>query len=86
MSAHNARGFDTPIRTDDHFDLHLARDVHAPSKFRVERSDPGLYHTSPLRNRNTQQEKGTWDAMAASLEELAEDDEGKILSNRRIEG
>src|SRR5438874_2680394 len=40
---HNLRGFDTPIRTDDHFDLHLARDVHAPSKFRVERSDPGLY-------------------------------------------
>jgi len=45
-----------------------------------------LIDTSPLRNRNTQQEKGTWDAMAASLEELAEDDEGKILSNRRIEG
>jgi hypothetical protein len=31
-------------------------------------------------------EKGTWDAMASSLEEAAEDRRGEILSNRRIEG
>src|SRR6516225_5844799 len=43
MSADNPRGFDTSIRTDDHFDLHLACDVHAPSKVRVDRRDPGLY-------------------------------------------
>src|SRR5215472_13885014 len=43
MSADNARGFDTSIGTDDHFDLHLTGDVHAPSKVRVDRSDPGLY-------------------------------------------
>src|SRR5215472_18175581 len=42
MPANNARGLDTSIRTDDHFDHHFARDVHAPRKFRVDRSNLGL--------------------------------------------
>jgi hypothetical protein len=33
-----------------------------------------------------QQDEGKWDAMASSLEEVAEEGRGKTLSNRKIEG